>query len=394
MGLPAEGVWLDVRATQGAAKSERGISRYIAEQAKAIFALEPGAIAGVGTRSDLPVHPLLQPLSEETELFRPVQPPRSRPPAIYHVMSPFELDIGLDELWPRWARRPGVQTVVTLYDLIPWILHEQYLNSDAAMKISYRARMGLVRSAHQVLAISRRTAEDAVEQLGIASERVTVIDSAVSGELPALVRSAGEAEALLTAESRGLRHGFLLYVGGDEPRKNLEGLFAAYGRLPQDLRGAHQLVVVCRMSRIRKQMLKAAAAEHGIAPRDVHFTGLVSDRVLAALYRCCALFVFPSLYEGAGLPILEAMSCGAPVAASANSSIPEILGDFDATFDPADPGEIAACLQAVLTDPARLEALRVRSRERFPQFTWERVGLKTLEGYRRALRPAAAAAPV
>jgi glycosyltransferase involved in cell wall biosynthesis len=111
----------------------------------------------------------------------------------------------------------------------------------------------------------------------------------------------------------------------------------------------------------------------------------VPDRELAALYRACELFIFPSLYEGAGLPILEAMTCGAPVAASGTSAIPELLGDPSATFDPADPADIARCVREVLDSPATLEALRNSSREQVAVHTWERVARRTISGYERAL---------
>ena len=93
-------------------------------------------------------------------------------------------------------------------------------------------------------------------------------------------------------------------------------------------------------------------------------TGFVSDRDLAALYRSCELFVFPSMYEGAGLPILEAMTCDAPVAASAASAMPELLGDLEATFDPTDPVDVARCIREVLETPGKLDQLRERSRRR------------------------------
>ena len=123
----------------------------------------------------------------------------------------------------------------------------------------------------------------------------------------------------------------------------------------------------------------------GIEDRDLLFAGFVRDRELAAMYRRCALFLFPSLYEGFGLPILEAMSCGAPVAAASNSSIPEVLGDLSGTFDASDPNDIAATLGRILQDPEELQLLRERSRRRVAHFTWERTAEKVIEGYERAL---------
>ena len=158
----------------------------------------------------------------------------------------------------------------------------------------------------------------------------------------------------------------------------------AYAQLPQSVRDAHQLVIAFRVGILRRLEHRAFAQTLGIRPRDLVLTGFVSDEQLAALYRSCGLFIFPSLYEGAGLPILEAMSCGAPVAASRTTSIPELLGDLEATFDPADPVDMARCLRAVLESPEQLEGLRERSRRRVQIYTWERVAKRTLEGYERA----------
>ena len=115
-------------------------------------------------------------------------------------------------------------------------------------------------------------------------------------------------------------------------------------------------------------------------------TGFVSDEELAALYRSCALFVFPSLYEGAGLPILEAMSCGAPVAASNTSSIPELLGDLEGDLRPGRPRRDRARASRGSWRPRpRSSELRERSRERVGLYTWERVARETITGYARAM---------
>ena len=130
------------------------------------------------------------------------------------------------------------------------------------------------------------------------------------------------------------------------------------------MRRAHQLVIACNLAHhLRRQTSRPSPAASASSRRNLLLTGYVTDRQLAALYRSCELFVFPSLYEGAGLPILEAMSCGAPVAVSGVSAMPELLGDTDATFDPSDPEDMARCIREVLTarGPRRL---RERSRRR------------------------------
>jgi glycosyltransferase involved in cell wall biosynthesis len=387
MDLTRGSVWIDAQGTQSVDHSERGIGRYIGEQIAAVSAAAPGLIDSVHLDPDLPVPATLERLIGSGLLRRGENRPEagSGLPAIYHVSSPMELLTPLDQLWPRWARSGEVRTVVTLFDLIPLIFREWYLDSFALSRATYFARLGLLRRADHALAISERTAEDAAEHLGIPEDRITVIDCGVSERFSSLVGSEAEAAAFLKGTIPRLREGFILYVGGDDPRKNLVGAIRGYAQLPASVRHSHQLVIVCKLAGPRIDEFTSQAQELGVDPADLLFTGYVTDAELAALYRSCALFVFPSLYEGAGLPILEAMSCGAPVAASRTSSIPEILGDLEATFDPSDPAEMAACLEGVLESPAELESLRERSRSRVGLYTWERVATRTLEGYERAL---------
>lgn len=385
MALEPGSVWLDARGTQSAAHGERGVGRYIAEQIEAILQRDSRLIAAVGLDPSLPVPGSLRKLESSGLLAANEEGPRQgQAPSIYHVMSPFETSYDLDGIWPPWARE-RCRLAVTLYDLIPLVFRQRYLEQWSAWTNKWLGRLGLIGSAETVLTISRNTADDAIRLLGLPEERVTVVDCGVSGALAELVRSAGQAEEILRRELRRVRPGFLLYVGGDDPRKNMEGTIRAYARLPEEVRRAHQLVIVCALGRLRRLHWMRLARELGIHRRDLMLPGYIADRELAALYRSCGLFIFPSEYEGAGLPILEAMVCGAPVAASNTSSIPELLGNDDATFDPADPADIARCIAAVVDDPARLEALRERSRRRVGLFTWERVAERTIQGYRRAL---------
>jgi glycosyltransferase involved in cell wall biosynthesis len=298
-------------------------------------------------------------------------------------MSPFEAELGLAEIWPAWSR--DSRLVVTLYDLIPLIMRERYNADWGHMATAWIARLGLLGSAHQILTISQQTADDAIERLNLPRERITVIDSGVSDRFSSLVRTREQADEVLRSSLPKVRPGFLLYVGGVDYRKNLEGAIRAYAELPRPTREAHQLVIACNLAHHLRFSLRTFARGLGIESRNLLLTGFVSDRDLAALYRACELFVFPSLYEGAGLPILEAMTTGAPVAASGTSAMPELLGDTDATFDPADPSDIARVIREVLETPGKLDALRDRSGRRVALYTWERVAERTLEGYERAM---------
>ncbi len=385
MSIPAGSVWVDARGAQSVGHAERGIPRQVTELTAALLQVAPEAIAAIGFTSEVPVPPIADPLvaSGKAAWQTHDRGPEGGAPPIYHVMSPFEAELDLDEIWPSWSR--GSRLVITLHDLIPLIMRERYNADWGYLATAWLARLGLVGCAHQILTVSRQTAEDAIDHLNVPEERITVIDSGVSDHFSSLVGSRAEADAIVRDELRKVRPGFLLYVGGVDPRKNLEGTIRAYAELPQPVRDAYQLVITCNLPHHLRFSLRVLARGLGIESRNLVLTGFVSDRVLAALYRSCHLFVFPSLYEGAGLPILEAMSCDAPVATSGVSAMPELLGDDEATFDPADPGDVARVIRECLETPGMLGRLRERSRRRVALYTWRRVAEKTIEGYERAL---------
>jgi glycosyltransferase involved in cell wall biosynthesis len=390
MAPPDRSVWIDVQGCQNVANFERGIARQAAESTEALLRVAPDVVHTVGLTPALPVPASLN-FVHGTGKLGWVSGKGSEPdpkPSIYHVTSPFEGPtpfVTLDEQWPRWARRPGTRLVVTLHDLIPLIFSEHYIDPDPIHMSRWLARLGMVRTADHILAVSQRTATDAVEHLQFDESRITVIDAGTSVQIASMVGSREEAAKILQGKFPGLRDGFLFYVGGGDWRKNVTGLIEAYARLPEQFRERHQLVITYKLDPEARQNLEGFAGGLGIHGDQLLLTGFVPDRELSALYRRCGLFVFPSLYEGAGLPILEAMACGAPVIGSNVSSVPEILGDRRATFDPADPDEIAARIARTLDDDEELERLHRASAERTAHFTWDRVARRATEGYERAL---------
>jgi glycosyltransferase involved in cell wall biosynthesis len=390
MTLPSRSVWIDVQGCQNTANFERGIARQAAESTEALLSVAPEIIHTVGLTPNLPVPSSLDFLQGSGKLGW-VSGRGSEPepkPSIYHVTSPFEGPtpfVTLEEQWPHWARRSGVRLVITLHDLIPLIFSEHYIDPDPVHMSRWLSRLGMVRTADHILAVSECSAADAVEHLEFDENRITVIDAGTSVQIASMVTSREEAAKILHGKFPGLRDGFLFYVAGGDWRKNVTGLIEAYSRLPDAIRDRHQLVITYKLDLEARDNLESFARRLGIHGDQLLLTGFVPDRELSALYRRCGLFVFPSLYEGAGLPILEAMACGAPVVGSNVSSVPEILGDLRATFDPSDPGDIAGCLARTLDDDAELERLRRVSAERSAHFTWGRVARRAVEGYERAL---------
>ena len=171
---------------------------------------------------------------------------------------------------------------------------------------------------------------------------------------------------------------FLLYTGGIEPRKNIDRLLVAYAGLADELRQKHQLVIVCRVLPEERARLEETVGDLGVAGR-VHFTGYVSDQQLVSLYGATALFVFPSLYEGYGLPVAEAVACGAAVVASNTSSLVELVLDERARFDPFEVESIRSTITRCLTEPALLEHLRRPGS--YALDSWRDVARRTVDVY-------------
>jgi glycosyltransferase involved in cell wall biosynthesis len=214
-----------------------------------------------------------------------------------------------------------------------------------------------VRRSASLVAISRATADALAARFPRAAGHTTV---ALLGPTPAAGLEAGEEERLPAP-------GFVLAVGTLEPRKNLPRLVAAYGELDERLTAGHPLVVVGPPG---WEMGETLAALESLGDHCVRL-GYVSDGMLAELYRRCAVFCYPSLGEGFGLPVLEAMAEGAAVVTSQISSLPEVGGDAVEYVDPASVASIAAGLQRVLGDPAHRAELGTRARARAAEFSWE-----------------------
>jgi glycosyltransferase involved in cell wall biosynthesis len=288
-------------------------------------------------------------------------------PDLVHVGSLFEgFDDDVVSLQP--ARLERLPVVATCFDLIPLIRHEAYFGAPGtapAARWYYRCLHELALS-EGLLAISDSSRTEAVRHLPFAPERVFNIQAGVSADFRPADLSPAARAALL--RRYGLREPFILFLGAGERRKNEAGLLAAYARLPQALRDRHQLLIVGKVD--QAALRKAAAALH-IPAANVAIVAFVPEPDLAALYSACALFVFPSLHEGFGFPVAEAMACGAPAIASNTTSLPEVVGRADATFDPADPDAIAACMRKVLENPGFRDALAAHGPVQAARFTWQ-----------------------
>ena len=298
--------------------------------------------------------------------------------------------------------RPGVPSLLTCHDLIPLRLPGQM--SPLRKTVFRTAHWLALRTADQVVAISDATRSDVAHEFGLDERRIEVVPHGVDQRFaPAAAAPSAALRARL-----GLPERHVLYVGINKPHKNLSMLIDAWGRLarsgpdrfaptspttpgaPQDGRTStpgttddsspFALVIAGRWDPRYSAIRDQAAALAGAA--DIRFLGSVDEADLPALYSSAAAFVFPSRYEGFGLPPLEAMSCGTPVIAAAASSLPEVMGDAGILVGPDDPAGWAEAMGRVLTDPSVAADLRARGLVRAAQFTWRETARKTLEVYR------------
>jgi glycosyltransferase involved in cell wall biosynthesis len=298
-------------------------------------------------------------------------------PDILHISSLFE---GLDDhaVTSIGSFDDTTTTAVTLYDLIPLIRSETYL-ANAITRSWYHSKVEALRKADLLLAISESSRQEALSYLGLPADKVVTVSTAVSDHFRPIQLSTDHIQ-LLQARY-GLKRPFVMYTGGIDPRKNIEGLIEAYSKLPAEIRSRHQLAIVCSVNPHERNRLMAVASRYQLSAKDVVITGFVPEEDLVALYNLCELFVFPSLHEGFGLPALEAMSCGAVVIGSNNSSIPEVIGRSDALFDPTQTELVTQAIYKGLMDQNFRSALRDFAPQQVAKFSWESSSRKTLDAF-------------
>lgn len=301
---------------------------------------------------------------------------RGGPDALWHPLAGLDANrtctafLATNSYLTPWFLR--IPTALIVYDMVPFE-HSELANRRSLVIERLSAARAFAR-AQSLVAISQATTRALTARFPEARGKCTL--APLGARLP-------DARELTAQEADGLpRPGFVLSVGTLEPRKNIPRLIAAYERLDPALQEAHPLVLVGPQG---WQMRETIDSVRSLGDRCL-LLGHVADRVLAELYRRCALFCYPSLGEGFGLPVLEAMSVGAAVITSNVSSLPEVGGEAVEYVDPYDVGSIAAGIARLLGSPERRAELGERASARAHTYSWERFAAEVLGALERAAR--------
>lgn len=278
-------------------------------------------------------------------------------------------------------KRPGLKTVVTVHDL-----GSEYLPGMHQLKqrlyLGYMQRRQL-KSATKIIAVSKATKDDLVKRIGLPSEKIEVVYEGYDKELFKPVKNDLLVNSL---KSLDLVSGeYFLFVGTIQPRKNIYRLITAYDSYYGPFKKAPKLVLVGSKGWLSDDIYKLVKTL-GLEDR-VKFLGRVDDEKLPALYSGAIALTFPSLFEGFGLPILEAQACGCPVITSNLSSMPEVAGKGAILVDPYSVNEIAAALRMVTSDKVKVTSLVRDGYENIKRFSWEKCAgetLDVLEGLQRS----------
>ncbi|HQE94095.1 MAG TPA: glycosyltransferase family 1 protein [Anaerolineae bacterium] len=298
--------------------------------------------------------------------------------------------LGVDVLHvPYWAPPlyAALPTVVTVHDLIPLLLKPY--RGGALVRLYTAFVRATSPRATLLLTDSAASRRDIVAHLHVSPDRVQTVYLAVDKTYTDLSGFPQFDRSVL--EPLGVQPGYVLYLGGFDVRKNVHGVCTAFAHVAQTVPEAH-LVIAGKPPAVDSEFApdpRRLAREAGIPEARVQFVDCVPESAKPALYRGARAFIFPSLYEGFGLPPLEALACGTPVVGSNTSSLPEVVGDAGVLVDPADVTGMADALMRLLTDDAFHAELRQRALRQAARFAWQTTARETYAAYEKVLNRAA-----
>ena len=270
-------------------------------------------------------------------------------------------------------------TVVTVYDLTPLIFKEHFFSKQKAFDW-YLQKAGQLKKAKRIIAISQSAKRDLVTLLRIPEDKISVVYGSISSHF----RPVKNARAIV-AKRYGIKRPFLLSVGAFSYHKNIPRLFEAFASYLALKKNRLDLVVVCKLTGREEAKWRDLLGRLNIS-EYVHLTNFVADSDLPTFYSASDALIFPSLYEGFGLPILEAMACGTPVITSNTSSMPEAGGDAALYVNPEKTEEITAAIDKLLGDQALKDKLVEKGFKQVRRFSWQKAAEETLEIYREVLK--------
>jgi len=279
---------------------------------------------------------------------------------------------------PHYVLPPAVpcRAVVTIHDCIH-LRFPQYLPNRAASLFARTAMWAAANRADRIFTVSEASKRDILSYFNVPKKKIVVVHNAIDEHFGSTLQ---EEDISRVRERFQLEHGFVLYVGNVKPHKNLVRLIDAFKSLRHD--GFENLKLLIIGDEISKlPVLRRVVHKHQLH-KHVRFLGHLPDNTLAVLYRLAAVFVFPSLYEGFGLPPLEAMASGTPVVTSNVSSLPEVTGDAALLVNPYEVSEIKDGIKRILTDPELCANLRDKGIARVKEFSWEQSVARTMTVYR------------
>ena len=273
---------------------------------------------------------------------------------------------------PLWSAAP---IVVTVHDIC-FATNPEWFSARDRLMLSALVPWSIRRAAH-VITVSNAARSEIILRYGVDEGRISAIPNGPGGGAQAI--SDEDARRELVALAPEIHRPYILAVGNVQPRKNLGRLFRAFQELVEHRGHDMDLLVVGPKRFLGDDIVRSASS----TAARVHFTGYVTDRQLAACYQESTVFVLPSLYEGFGLPVLEAMAHGVPVACSNAGGIPEVCGDAGVMFDPRSVEAIVEAVHRILTNASLRESLKAAALSRAGQFSWRRSAEATLDIYRK-----------
>ncbi len=375
-------IGIDMFGVQSPGSRDRGVGRLGRGLVKHLLAAEPShqylLYAHEGFSTDtFPTAPHAEvrtlrrdPARNETQLAHVMERLAREDPDeldILLLLNPFELD---EAYGPPARPLHGPRLVALMHDVIPFRFQEHYLKPEAYGRRMYR-HLERLRRYDLLLANSEATRLDVLDLLGLPADRVITVGAACEPEglTPRTPGPIGDVDRAVL-EALGINRPFVFCLGGIDcaDRKNWAGLVEGFSLLPPELIDAHQLVLACAMTDDDRRLVHERAFAQGIGNRLL-LPGAVPDSTLRLLYQHCSAFAFPSRYEGFGLPLLEALHCGAPVLAGANSSQPDVIGDSGLLVNVNSTTEIASGLARLLSDAPLAALLRAKGPARASTFT-------------------------